>query len=392
MLFQVLDSNEECLGIFCEGQIREHYKDIELSHTWAPTLHFRNQQLEYAQLWASGKSLQELCPPELKNSYSALDAAARAYLRSFQTARIDLRDVCFYDLVPESFLLDFFQIKNDITKNVFETQARPSNYQFLHDLSFLLMDLRTRELKLDFKKINCVNSTARHGLNKLKKSSNKVVYNPWTTATGRLTTEKDSFPILTLHKDLRSVIKPHNDCFVELDYNAAEVRVLFGLLDQPQPKEDVHEWIGKNIFNDKHNREKTKKKVFSWLYNPNAKNKRLNEYIDRDMIYNKYYENGQVDTPYDRTLQVVEEKALNYLIQSTASDMFLTSATKINNLLQGKKSSVAFCIHDSLVLDFSLEDRPLLEEVCRQFSNTKFGFMRSNLSIGKDFGNMKRVK
>ena len=391
MLFQVLDNKQECRGIYCDGQLHENYKNLRLTQSWAPSLHFKNQELEYAQLWCKGKSLKEVCPAELANSYNALDAKARAYLQSFNIAKVNLDEVCFYDLVPKNFLLDFFEVKNNIAQKVFETHTKPKNYKFLHDLTFFLMELKSRHLNLDFKNLNFAKTSARHGLNKLNDSRNNIVYNPWSTVTGRLTTCKNSFPILTMHKDLRSVIKPHNDCFVELDYNAAEVRVLFGLLGQDQPAEDVHEWISKNIFNGKYDREATKKKVFSWLYNPKAKNKKLNDYIDRDMIYKKYYASSRVETPYDRTIEVQEDKALNYLIQSTASDMFLTSAVKVNDLLQNKKSFVSFCIHDSLILDFALEDRDMLDGISKIFSDTKFGSIKNNMSIGKDFGSMKRL-
>ena len=109
------------------------------------------------------------------------------------------------------------------------------------------------------------------------------------------------------------------------------------------------------------------------------------------MIYNQYYVNGRVATPYDRTIEVNDSKALNYLIQSTTSDMFLTSAIKVNDMLRDRKSFVSFCIHDSLVLDFSLEDRELLTNISQIFSSTRFGEIKTNLSIGKDFGHMKRV-
>ena len=391
MLFQVLDSKQECRGVYHEGQIAQDYEGLDLTHSWAPTVHFRDKKIDYAQLWVHGQSLRDVCPPELSAAYTGLDKRARAYLRSFEVAKINLNELCFYDLVPEGFLLDFFKIKNDISQFVFDNSSRPKNYEFLHELSFFLSDIKSRNLNLDFKNLNLANSSARHGLNKVKESRKNIAYNPWTTVTGRLTTEKDSFPILTMNKDLRSIVKPHNDCLVELDYNAAEVRVLFGLIDQQQPEQDVHDWISKNVFESKYDREDTKKKVFSWLYNPKAKNKRLNEYIDRDMIYNQYYVNGRVATPYDRTIEVNDSKALNYLIQSTTSDMFLTSAIKVNDMLRDRKSFVSFCIHDSLVLDFSLEDRELLTNISQIFSNTRFGEIKTNLSIGKDFGHMKRV-
>ena len=71
--------------------------------------------------------------------------------------------------------------------------------------------------------------------------------------------------------------------------------------------------------------------------------------------------------------------------------MFLTSAMKINKMLTNKKSFVSFCIHDSLVLDFSAEDKPMIDQLIASFSQTQFGKMRTNLSIGKNFGSMKKI-
>ena len=244
---------------------------------------------------------------------------------------------------------------------------------------------------MDLKNINYFNNKIRNGISKVKNCNTKIIYNPWGTVTGRLTTEKNSFPILTLNKELRSLIKPQNDVFVEFDFNAAELRVLLGLLEQEQPKEDIHTWISKNIFNDTFNREQTKKKVFSWLYNPKAQNKKLNEYLNRDKIYEENFVSGYVHTPYGRVIPVEKDKAVNYLIQSTSSDMLLTSAMNISRELSDKKSFVSFCIHDSVVLDISTEEKNLIEELAKKFSGTKFGNLKVNLSIGKDFGNMRKV-
>jgi hypothetical protein len=188
------------------------------------------------------------------------------------------------------------------------------------------------------------------------------------------------------------VVEPNNDCLLELDFNAAEIRVLLSLLGRQQPHGDIHNWISKNIFDSKYSRDQSKKKVFAWLYNPKAKNKKLNNYLNRDELYDKYYKDGYVETPFDRKLKVSEDKAVNYLVQSTTSDLFLTSAIKIGKMLEDKKSNVCFCIHDSLVLDYAKEDQATIDKIIQEFSDTRLGFFKTNLSMGKNFGAMRKIR
>jgi hypothetical protein len=75
------------------------------------------------------------------------------------------------------------------------------------------------------------------------------------------------------------------------------------------------------------------------------------------------------------------------------ADLALEQATKVWALLKKKraKSSVAFIVHDALVIDFDLADRELFNEVQEIFSLTRFGKFPVNKSIGKDFGSMEEV-
>tara|TARA_R110002074_G_scaffold252824_1_gene424869 strand:+ start:15817 stop:16995 length:1179 start_codon:yes stop_codon:yes gene_type:complete len=391
LLFQALDNKQECYKIFCDNSLIEDYRESDLTHTWAPTPHFSNKNIEYAQIWCGGKSLSEVCPEPLKDRFQSLNEQAKTYFKTFYNAKINLSDICFYDLVPKSFLLEFYDLKNQITKHVFSSYKRPRNYNFSRDLLMFIKDIEQRDLNIDFEGSDFSSMSVRAGSSKIKKHNTKIVYNPWKTVTGRLTTEKNSFPILTLNKELRQFIKPKNDVFVELDFNSAELRVLIGLLNQKQPDEDIHHWINKNVFSEKHTRDEVKKKVFGWLYNPKAKNKKLNEYLNRDKILENFFSNGRVTTPYGRSIEVDEDKAVNYLVQSTSSDMLLTSAILVNNELRNKRSFVSFCIHDSIVIDMCKEEKNLLVRLAEIFSHTKFGDLKFNLSVGKNFGAMEKV-
>ena len=391
MIFQSLDNKRECYKIYCNGELIDAHNDL-CTHTWAPAMHLEDKDVEYAQIWCQGKTLSDACPEEYQNRLKHVEKRAKTFLRTFRNARINLDEVCFYDLVPEKFLLDFCEVKTEITKSVFENHKRPENYDFLRELVFFLKKIETKPVNIDISAIDSTSDETKVGLNKVDVTKRHVIYNPWKTVTGRLTTDKSSFPILTLSKDLRSIIKPQNDLFVELDFNSAELRVLMGLLGQEQPKEDFHVWINENIFDGKLDREKTKKKVFSWLYNPNAKNKKLNKHLNRDELYERFYDGNHVTTPYGRTIPVDKDKAVNYLVQSTSSDMLLTAAMKLDKILAGKRSYISFCIHDSVVVDMSHEDKDTLRHLISEFADTRFGQLRTNLSMGKDFGNMRKIK
>jgi len=389
LIFQLLDTKHECYKIFCADELHDDYSDEVLTHTWAPSPSLADKEVEYAQIWSGGKTLADLCPEKSKHRFENLNERAKVFLKTFFNARINLDDVCFYDCVPEKFLLDYFSLKNEIAADVFENYKKPLNHDFMRDLIFFVDRISNQTLNIDMSDLDM--SDEKTGVQKISLDKNKVVYNPWGTVTGRLTTQKNSFPILTLNKNLRKCLKPQNDVFLELDYNASELRVLLGLLDQVQPEEDLHSWLAKEVFDDKYTREEVKKKVFAWLYNPTSKNKRLNAFFDRQAVLEKYYDGHKVVTPYDRTVDVDEEKALNYLIQSSSSDMMLTAAMKLDKILSNKKSFVAFCIHDSIVLDIAAEDKELVENMREEFSKTRFGNFRTNMSLGLDFGDMKRI-
>jgi hypothetical protein len=390
LLFQTLDNKKDCYAIYYNDAVHQNYELLGLDKTWAYTPHVEKRDLECAQIWCEGRTLAEACPDEKKEEWQSVVDYGKSFLRSFNHAKINLEDICFYDLVPKKFLLDYCRIKNQISEFVFENYKKPKNYDFMLNLAELTYDISCQSLNIDDSCLLDSNPGARNFKKKLRRSKSSVAYNIWGSTTGRLTTATESFPILTLKKEYREVLKPNNDWFVELDFNAAELRTFLALQGIEQPKEDIHNWIVKNIFNGKLTREQAKKKIFSWLYNPRASNKKFEKLFDKQSIM-KYYSDGKVYTPFDREIEVGKDKALNYTIQSATSDLFLRQVLGMRAALENRKSYIAFCIHDSVIIDFSDDDRDLLKGVIHDFSNTKLGKYKVNISAGKDFLNMKRM-
>ena len=62
---------------------------------------------------------------------------------------------------------------------------------------------------------------------------------------------------------------------------------------------------------------------------------------------------------------------------------------KLHNMLKGKKSHIAFTIHDSIVIDLAEEDIDMVLDIKEQFSSFRSTKFLANISVGKDFGSMK---
>ena len=393
-MFQTLDDKNFCVGIYKDGDMFYNSLPENLSKTWKYSEFLRSHDIEYANLYCEGKTLDEVCPEHLRAEWEPVKNKLKAFLRSFKTAKISLNDNCLFELLPEAFLVKYCEIKNKISLFVFENFQKPKNYDFLLELTKVTTEIKHRQLNINLKNLD--NSTGDKGvrsyIKKMSRVKPYVSYDIFKSKTGRLVTETNSFPILTLNKMCRSSLEPHNDLFVEFDFNAAELRTILALQGEQQPEQDLHDWNVQNVYRGLLTREQAKKRIFSWLYNPESKDFLSNRIYKREKVLDSYYDGEKVRTVFDREIQADDYHALNYIIQSTTSDLFLRQMIKVNEILQKKKSFISFSIHDSLVIDFSVEDRDLFKDIFNEFSDTALGTYKTNVSTGKTFGNMEQIK
>lgn len=394
MLFQTLDDKKSCVAIYNGQNLTKTIPD-GLTKTWSYSAYLKGLEIEYANLFCGGKTLHEICPEELKEDWKNINERLRAFHNSFKEAKISLRENCFFDLVPEKFLIEYCFYKNLICEHVFKTYEKPKNYDLLKNLSEIVTDIKYSDLSINLDNLSDEQKT--EFIDKVKNKNNYINYDIFGAITGRLSVQKNSFPILNLAKSLRSAIQPTNDWFVELDMNGAELRTALGLLGLKQIESDLHEWNAKEIFNNQLNRTEAKNMVISWLYNSSSKTSQ--QYEDKLLkIYNKnalksnFYKNGFVYTDFGRKIESDDFHSINYLIQSTLIDIFHTQVIKMNNKLLDKKSRIAFLIHDSVIIDLKEEEKEILKDLISTLSNTKYGIFPINVKIGNNFGNMKKMK
>jgi len=394
LLFQVLDSNTECGGYYAANLINARSKPPLEGETWDYSPHLSGMAYEIARIYTQGATLTDVCPEDMRQEWSEIKKTLRACVKAFRTACLSLEENCLYDAVPEYFLFQYLEAKNRITQHVFDTLQRPANYDFMYDLVEMLSSIRSQPLTVDVGAIGHLLSSVK-GQNfhrTLQTVKHICDYNPWGTVTGRLAANPNSFPILTMNKEFRACIKPKNDWLVELDFNAAELRVLLALSGQEQPKNDIHDWNVKNVFDNKVTRERAKEKTFAWLYS-SKKNKDLEHLYNKDLVRNKYWNGCKIETDYGRIIENVDEHhALNYIVQSTTIDMVHEQAHKVYELLKGRKSHISFLIHDAVYIDLAEEDRYEILNLLDTFKKTRYDMFKVNVSAGRSLGEMKELR
>jgi len=378
LFFQTLDSKLQCVGVYNNGTLLFGENGLENvgegSKTWSYASYLEGTGVEYAH-FICGSDLDSVCPDHLRGDWDYVNKKFQAFLRSLITAKVSLDDNCFFDLVPEKFLMDYCYVKDQICQYVFENYEKPDNYDHLVQSAALLHEIGSQKLNLRWSNVRNLmhKKDIRDQVNRLKKVNPYCRYNLFGTKTGRLTTRKSSFPILTMKKELRTIIEPTNDFFVSLDFNGAELRTLLALRGSEQPLEDIHEWNKVNVYRNIGTREEAKKRLFSWLYNPESVDYLSERFYNRDELVKKHWDGSVVKTPYGREIEVDKRRALNYLIQSTTSDMVLEQASKLRAMLAGKKTKIAFIIHDEVVLDVAKEEENMLISLKNKFQATRFG-------------------
>ena len=372
-VLQTLDIEHNCVGVYYKSQFI--FQDIDKvtqlgSLSWKHSSILDDSRYTYLYLLLKGSNIYEYSddPETLRSCEQLLESQKQAAI----TSKIDLSDMCFFDVVPDHLMNKWFSLRQSALNNIARSVKKPNDYDILHKIHVLTTLISRQPISVSGK-------------------DERIKYDMLSSATGRLATTRGSFPILNISKQDRSLIVPKNDMFLELDLNGAEIRTLLSFCGREQPGYDIHEFNRKVAADDLKTRQEVKARFFAWLYNPEAKDYNLEKLYDKE-IYKKHYKNGYIETPFGRKLRVDERRALNYLTQSTTSDIVLENAYKIMKLLKNRKSFVAFTMHDSVVLDFSKEEHHLVRQIKDIFETNMFGSFLSTINIGKNYGNLKEIK
>ena len=390
MLFQTFDDREQCFMVYREPEFLKNIP-TDCTQTWSYAPYLKDKNIEYAALFAHGASIEDVCPYELQEKYNAILANIKAIIKSAAIATVDLEEVCIYDLLPQHLLIEWASLKDEACKFVFEEYEKPKHYDHLLKITKMVADIKHQPLNLDLSAMSRLTVQDKNTYKLVKESKEYIDYEQFKTRTGRLSTKKYSFPIMTLAKKYRNILTPTNDWLFELDFNACELRTVLALLNEPQPEEDLHEWNLKNVFKGVKDRNMAKKSIFAWLYNPNSSDDKVSGIYDRNKLKTLYFSNDNVATPFHREIPCDEEHAISYIVQSTAADILFEQMYKIWEYLEDKKSFIKFCNHDSIMIDLHEDDQYEVNNIRQLFGQTRFGDFKVNCTGGKNWAEMRKL-
>ena len=389
MLFQTFDDKEKCVFIYVKERF---YDDLtpNCTETWSYSASLKEQKdIEYAQLYVLGKEIEDFCSEEIKEKWTSVQNRIKSAIKTAYEVGLDLNNYCIYDMMPRFLLKDWAEVKNEVCMQVFNNHKKPQNYEHLLKINKVIADIKEQKLNIDLSKLIRITLQDRNTYKLISENKLYVNYDMAKTVTGRLSTKKGSFPVMTLAKKYRSILTPNNDWLFEMDFNACELRVALALLGHDQPEEDLHEWNLENTFQRAKSRDNAKKRIFSWLYNPNSNDDAISKIYDRERLKTLYFKDNKVITPYGREIECDEYHAVNYLIQSTAADLVFEQMYKVWEFLRDRKSFIKFCNHDSVMIDLHTEQEYEFNEIKELFSNTRFGKFKVNCLGGKNWAEMK---
>jgi len=346
------------------------YSNIEsdMNITWKyKNIYKDRNDIKYMNLYTLGKDIDMYIPDKHIASYQNLKNNVIANMRSFYEVGANFTDLSKYlEYLPSNTLMPFLQIREEALLNIYQTIKRPINYDFYLALEKVLADI----LKY---KIFYVGSESY---------KNYVNYKQFGTRTYRLKTTKSSFPILSYPRNLRHLIKPRNDMFLELDFNAFECRVLLAATHKQQPISDLHLFHEKILRTP---RKEAKNLVYSWLYDfmsDKPQGQILGQIYERETILNLFWHGQEIENLFQEYIQVYDKnQAFNNWVQSSASGIFLRQVVKIHELLKNMKSKIAFLLHDAIVIDLTDFERNRIKDIVHVFENTCFGHFKANTDL-----------
>jgi hypothetical protein len=202
----------------------------------------------------------------------------------------------------------------------------------------------------------------------------------------------------------REFIIPQNGYLFEFDYDAYHLRLIAKLINYEFSEESVHTELGKMYFNKKElSKEEYKESKFisfRQMYGNVYKKYEHIEFFQKTKqfiqdLWETSNKQGYLELKGGRQLQLSQiqepnpSKLFNYLIQSMETYYNVISIKKVLDYLDFKESSCTLYTYDSILINYSQDNKIVLKDIKRLMESEGF---KISVSYGKDYNNLKDIK
>jgi len=211
------------------------------------------------------------------------------------------------------------------------------------------------------------------------------------TATRRPSCLYNNINFLALNKKdgSRKLIKPKNDCIIEIDISSYHPTILANLLGYDFGEENIHQHFA-NLYGVDYQKAKeiTFKQLNGGIFE-NYKNieffKKTQNFIDE--LYNQYNTHGYIESPiskwrFEKQIlgDIKPQKLFNYLLQEIETSQNINIMWEIFKTLRGKSSYLFLYVYDAFVFDWNNQDD--FEQITLIFDKY---LLKTKISKGEDY-------
>ena len=211
------------------------------------------------------------------------------------------------------------------------------------------------------------------------------------TATRRPSCLYNNINFLALNKKdgSRKLIKPKNDCIIEIDISSYHPTILANLLGYDFGEENIHQHFS-NLYGVDY--QKAKEITFKQLNGGIFKNYKNIEFFKKtqnfiDELYNQYNTHGYIESPiskwrFEKQIlgDIKPQKLFNYLLQEIETSQNINIMWEIFKTLRGKSSYLFLYVYDAFVFDWNNQDD--FEQITLIFDKY---LLKTKISKGEDY-------
>ena len=110
----------------------DNYEKIisDYNASWKHSPLFDDEKMRYLFLSVKDEDLSSFCdyPEDFQEAKSMLEAQQKAAV----TAKVDLENECFFEVIPQHQLLDWFRMRQSALERVYLEVPKPRDYEILH--------------------------------------------------------------------------------------------------------------------------------------------------------------------------------------------------------------------------------------------------------------------